>query len=196
MLKKLFGVFAAAVFFSLSGCDWNREILLETDVSEADFEQTEEKTDTGSETVQEYKEEIYVYICGEVKHPGVYAVSGKERIFRLIELAGGLTEQADVSGVNQAQQLSDGQMVRIPSIEEAEEKADGQNPQETRDGKVNINLADTAELTALTGIGQGKAESIIRYREEHGSFKKIEDIMKVEGIKEGTFEKIKDHITV
>ncbi|MCU6763422.1 ComE operon protein 1 [uncultured Roseburia sp.] len=196
MQKKMLGLFVAAVFFLSSGCSWNREVLLETEVSQEELEQSDENKKAEDETEAEDTKEIYVYICGEVKRPGVYAVSGGERIFRLVELAGGLTDQADISAVNQAQQLSDGQMVRIPSIEEAEKQADGETKVEASDGKVNINLADAAKLTSLTGIGQGKAESIIRYREEHGSFKKIEDIMNVEGIKEGTFEKIKDHITV
>ena len=62
--------------------------------------------------------------------------------------------------------------------------------------KVNINIASREELMTLTGIGQARADDIIRYRQEHGSFKRIEDIMKVSGIKEAAFQKIKDSITV
>ena len=64
------------------------------------------------------------------------------------------------------------------------------------DGKVNINTASAEELKTLSGIGDTRAESIIRYREEQGGFQSVEDLMNVEGIKEGVFEKIKDRITV
>ena len=64
------------------------------------------------------------------------------------------------------------------------------------DGKVNLNTASEEELQTLSGIGETRAKSIIEYRENNGGFQSIEDLMKVEGIKEGVFEKIKDRITV
>ena len=63
-------------------------------------------------------------------------------------------------------------------------------------GKVNINTAGKDELMTLTGIGEAKAQSILDYREEHGKFGSIEDLMLIEGIKEGVFNKIKEDITI
>ncbi len=146
---------------------------------------------------------IFVYVCGAVHCPGVYEVPDTSRIWELVELAGGFTDDADVYGVNLAQTVADGAMIRIPTVEEsaaglsvgdsgmpAAGVAGGNN------GKVNINTADVAQLTALNGIGEVKAASIVAYREEHGSFHSIEEIMEVSGIGEGTYDKIKEDITV
>ena len=65
-----------------------------------------------------------------------------------------------------------------------------------KDGRLRINYADKNELVLLTGIGEKKAEAIVEYREQYGYFNKVEDIKKVKGIKDGTFNKIKDHITI
>ena len=66
----------------------------------------------------------------------------------------------------------------------------------TADGKVDINTAGKDELMTLSGIGEAKADAIIRYRDEHGKFQKIEDLMEVEGIKDGVFQKVKDQIKI
>ncbi|MCC8029807.1 MAG: helix-hairpin-helix domain-containing protein [Lachnospiraceae bacterium] len=149
---------------------------------------------------------ICVYICGAVRNPGVYEMAEPARVYQLVELAGGLTEDADEQSVNLAQFAEDGQMIWIPTEEES--AAGVAAPQEAESGtassdsageesgKVNINSADISELTTLNGIGETKAAAIVAYREEHGSFQSIEEIMQVSGIAEGTYEKIKDYITV
>lgn len=166
--------------------------------------ESEDNADISSESEAQEGDQIFAYICGAVKNPGVYALSRDSRIFQLVELAGGLTEDADEQSVNLADTVEDGQMVRILTIGErdageaasvgASGIAGGSGI--TSDGKVNINKATVEELTSLNGIGETKAASIIAYRESHGSFKSIEEIMQVDGIAQGTYDKIKDNIII
>lgn len=145
------------------------------------------------ETEKEEQENlIYVQVSGAVDAPGVYTLPEGSRLFEAVELAGGVTDEADISKVNQAQMLSDGQMVYIMKQGEAEHQEEAQ----PEDGRVNLNMATEEQLMTLTGIGQAKAKSIIAWREENGAFSKIEDLMEIEGIKEGVFSKIKDSIKV
>ena len=127
------------------------------------------------------------------------------RVFQAIEAAGGMREDASGISVNQAQTLSDGQQIYVPTVQEAEEgKLVPQTfeTQETEtgmdaaseDGLVDLNTADAQTLKTLSGIGDSKAQAILAYREEHGAFSSIEEIMQVPGIKESTFSKIKDKI--
>lgn len=145
---------------------------------------------------------IFVDVCGQVQHPGVYGLPAGSRVYEAVEMAGGMTEDAASSAVNQAQKLEDAQQVYVPSEEEISQGTPFVQSQESGafqnadSGKVNINTAMKEELMTLTGIGEVKADSIIRYRQEQGSFKKPEDLKNVEGIKDGVYEKVKDQITV
>lgn len=172
---------------------------------------------------------IYVDVAGAVMSPGVYVLQEGSRIFEAIAAAGGATEEAAVSALNQAAVLADGMQLYVPTKEEAASgkagSGSGSNAGGTgsaagtssssagsswlsgggaaeagtvgeADGRVNINTADAAGLETLNGIGAQKAEAIIAYREANGRFEKIEDIMKVSGIKQAGFDKIKDSITV
>ena len=106
-------------------------------------------------------------------------------------------EDACEDSVNQAEEVADGQMIRILTKAEAEEeKALSQNDAQPSDGRINLNTADEQELMSLPGIGASKAQSILAYREEKGGFSSTEDIMNITGIKEGVYAKIKDCITV
>ena len=155
----------------------------------------------------------FVHICGAVKAPGVYELSQGSRIYQAVEMAGGFLPEADQSFLNLAQPVADGMKITVWTRQEAETAAQGQGiafpgtengyPKEANAAeesetktKVNINTAGKEELMTLRGIGASRAEDIIAYREKHGSFQKIEDIMKVSGIKDAAFEKIKDDITV
>ncbi|MCR5237164.1 MAG: helix-hairpin-helix domain-containing protein [Lachnospiraceae bacterium] len=162
---------------------------------------SEEPSDISSEVKPDGQTDsgnIYVYACGKVKTPGVYMVPAGSRIFEVLALAGGPLDEADISAVNQAEICYDGEMIYIPAegelddppegIADADEKAD--------DGRININTADSTELQQLKGIGASRAEDIISYRENNGNFPDPESIMKVPGIKQGTFDKIKDRIKV
>lgn len=159
---------------------------------------TLEQTEVQEEEAQEEELSLYVDVCGEVNCPGVYELPKDSRMFRAVEAAGGFTPEACVTGINQAQKLEDGQQVYVPSVEEvqAAENASGQNAAGSSDGKVNLNTASREELLTLTGIGEVKADSIIRYREEKGGFRSVEELKEVEGIKDGVFQKVKDKIKI
>ncbi len=141
--------------------------------------------------------QIYVYICGAVENPGVYQVEEGSRLFEVVELAGGLREDADEASLNLAQGVSDGEQINVLTYEEAQAQASqGVSAQgaEADDGLVNINTATLSELTQISGIGETRAQAIIDYREKNGAFSSIEDIKNVDGIKDGVFSKIKDYI--
>ena len=179
-------------------------------------DETEESTagdagqpgDSGDGTVTE-NTVIYVDVTGAVKAPGVYTLPAGSRVFEAIALAGGAREDASLENLNQAGLLQDGQQIRVyteeeaaqmaqqgslPSLPGAEAAAGQKEGQEA--SKVNINTAGKDELMTLTGIGETRAEAILAYRQETGGFQAPEDLMQVEGIKEKTFEKLKDQITV
>lgn len=186
---------------------------------------TEEKQDTeeaGATSGQEEQEEqelqssqqitasqtVFVHVCGAVENPGVYELAGDARVYQAVEAAGGFLPEACEEYVNQAGALTDGKRLYIPTEDEVRELSQAgkdtlteelllQSDSETdpADGLVNINTASMEELCTLPGIGEGKARHIISYRESTGKFEQIEDIMKVEGIKEGLFGKIRDLIT-
>lgn len=172
-------------------------------------EQTDDQT--GHNGGQEIKECV-VHICGAVAHPGVYILEGESRVYQAIEKAGGFKEDADEDFLNQADFLSDGMKLYVPTKEQTRESGVLPKWQESAGSAgnannsggvkgedtslININTAGEELLCTLPGIGQSKAKSIIAYREKNGPFKKIEDIMQVEGIKDGLFQKIKDGITV
>ena len=179
-------------------------------------------TDNGSEAVSDKEMQqamIYVDVCGAVANPGVFQLAAGSRVFQAIEAAGGYLPEAALTCVNRAGVLTDGQQLYILTQEEMERQGldpaemakasdgqmsgsagTGQNTgmaaQVQQDNRININTADEAQLTTLTGIGATRAQAIIAYREENGPFAVIEDIMNVQGIKEGTFAKIKDEIVV
>lgn len=159
---------------------------------------TLEQTEVQEEKASEEAKSLYVDVCGEVSCPGVYELPMESRMFQAIEAAGGFTADACVSGVNQAQKLEDGQQIYVPSKEEvqASEEAAGQSAGESSDGKVNLNTASREELLTLNGIGEVRADSIIRYRESNGGFRSIEELKEVEGIKDGVFQKVKDKIKI
>lgn len=144
---------------------------------------------------------IYVQVSGAVRNPGVYALPEGSRVFQAVELAGGLTEDADSKSLNQAQPLADGEMIWVMNGEEAAAQAAsaGNLPGDMvlkDDGKVNLNTATKEELMGLPGIGAAKAASILAWREANGSFVQVEDLMKIEGIKEGVFSKIEAYVKV
>ena len=149
---------------------------------------------------------IVIHITGEVEEEGFIELEKGARISDAIEEAGGTTEEADLSNVNLAYSLSDGQKVKIPNINEkdeeiivVEEKA-GDNiiieGNKSKEEKININKAAQTEIETLPGIGPSTALKIITYRNEHGKFKNIEDIKNVSGIGDSKFENIKEYICV
>lgn len=142
-------------------------------------------------------EAIFVDVGGEVNKPSVVELDEGSRVADAIEAAGGLTEKADVSEINRAALVSDGEKIFVPSFEtEMGESGMGGSNQGYLDDRININTADSEELQELTGVGPAIAERIISYREDNGRFKSIEDIKNVSGIGDKTYEKFKDDIRV
>lgn len=183
-----------------------------------------------AQTMQEDAEEntqasqqIVVYVCGKVSHPGVYTLDASARMIDAVNAAGGMTEDAGTDYLNLAEWIADGDRIYVPSKDEAAQWAK-QNPlsaggtheqrqtsagqsdksnqtdnsgnARTSSGLVNINTADKTQLMTLPGIGEAKAESIIKYREDYGMFQSIEALKNVSGIKTGVYEDLKDFITV
>jgi len=153
-------------------------------------------TDTSVQTdgPDSYNKIIFVDLAGAVVKPGVYEVTSDTRLFRVIEMAGGLTEEADTNSVNQASFVQDGEKIIIPSKSDQTSVSAETSQTPVVDptlGLININIASQEELTTLNGIGDVMAERIIEYRASN-RFKNKEDIMSVKGIGTGIYEKIKD----
>lgn len=182
-------------------------ILLKNSQSEStemDLAPPENIEDTKEEAkMPEQAKSICVHLCGAVAQPGVYYATGEARLNEIVELAGGLAKNAATEFVNLAQYVVDGQQYYIPTTKEVagqsrlEVSVSPVEQEVASEGKkININQASREELMTLPGIGTSKADAIIGYREGGKSFQDISDIMKVEGIKEGLFQKIQSKITV
>ena len=173
-----------------SGADTASKEFITEDIS------SDEKTGQDDPIMDRQGEEISavtVYVCGEVLNFGVYTLPSGSRVIDAVEAAGGFTEDACESCINLADFLYDGEMIDILSVQNAHQS---EVITDASDGLININTADAGLLKTLPGIGDSKANAIILYRQEHGFFTSIEDIMKIDGIKEGIFNSIRDYITV
>lgn len=198
------------VLAMLAGCGKKESAEVRTaEFPKIEQQETGESGDLESENPKpaEEPEIIRVYVCGQVAEPGVYELAAGDRIVNALAAAGGMTEQAADMYLNQAKLLEDGQKIYVPSEKEVQEQGasfaggmNGSSPEDApaadRQEKVNLNTAGKAELMTLGGIGESRAEAIIAYREKNGRFRSIEEIKKIEGIKEGIFGKIKEKITV
>ncbi|MBQ1526828.1 MAG: helix-hairpin-helix domain-containing protein [Lachnospiraceae bacterium] len=196
---------AGLLELSTDGSEWeacDEEAAEEAAVTDKKPPETSgEKEDKPAE--EEAPLTVTVYVCGEVLRPGVYELSEGARIVDVLMAAGGFTSAAADDYLNQAQMLTDGGKVYVPSRQELREGeslsvfADENTASDASGGGlININKADKTQLMTISGVGEAKAEKIIAYREEFGGFKAIEDIMNIPGIKEGMFSKIKDQICV
>lgn len=138
---------------------------------------------------------IYTHITGEIKKPGVYKMKAGTRMDDLVKEAGGLTEDADIDLINLSEKLVDEERIIVPAkgTSEADEMSHAASSVQTK--KININTADLYELTSIPSVGEKTAQKIIDYREKK-KFKKIEDIMNIEGIGENKFKNMKDYISV
>jgi len=168
----------------------------------------QEEEEIGGETSQSHQASedidegfIYVDIKGEVKEPGVYSLPQGSRLFDLIDQAGGLTTESNQKLINQALILEDQSSVYIPSIYDQETpddtSADLINSADSQAGdkeQVNINTADQTSLETLPNIGPSKAQAIIQFREENGSFTQKEQLMEVPGIGQRTYDRLVESI--
>lgn len=182
----------------LAGCAKESDIIWSTETETmaeepgGTIESQEASNDTGEELSA-----CVIHICGAVADPGVYELPAGSRIRDAVLAAGGFLEEASESALNLAAFVTDGQQIIVWTKEEAAADQMGREAErETGSGLVNINQADSSQLCTLPGIGESRAAAIIAYREAGGPFGSIEDIMKVDGIKEASFEKLKDRITV
>ncbi|HGF7749765.1 helix-hairpin-helix domain-containing protein [Enterococcus faecium] len=147
---------------------------------------------------------MYTDIKGSVKEPGIYSFSSEERIYDVLKRAGGLLEEADSDRINFSAKIEDQQVLYIPAVgeeppEHLNQSASPEGKQSTADtepSKININTASPSELQQIPGIGSVKAQEIIRFREENGSFQKVEDLQEISGIGEKTVEKLKNFVTI
>ena len=178
----------------------NPKIVKETEIVYQEINELDEKNN-----------KIKVDIKGAVTNPGVYEISDDSRIIDVINLAGGLREDANIDYLNLSEILKDQMVIKIFTNEEIEKNKKveivyeyiplececiKEQICEEENKKININKASKEELMNLNGFGESKALSVIEYRLKNGDFTKIEDIMNVNGIGENVFNKIKENITV
>lgn len=198
-----------------------RELQSETQTGISDYRESDLNPD-GASSVSE-KNTIAVYVCGAVQDPGVYYLPDGSRICDALSEAGGFSYEADREWLNQAQTLSDGEMLVVYTMQETAQMREqgiargtsvngtgsdagnasglsgGQSAAESGtsgSGLINLNTASKEQLMTLPGIGEAKADAIIRYRTETGLFASTEDVMNISGIKNSIYEKIRDRVTV
>jgi competence protein ComEA len=142
--------------------------------------------------------DLVVYISGEVLRPGLYTLPPGARIADLVEMAGGLSPEADGARINLAARVQDGQQIDVPLLGEAAAAPTAVPPVPGSAvlSRINVNLATAQELEQLPGIGPARAQAIIAYREQHGPFASVEELLKVDGIGPTTLERIRDLVTV
>ena len=188
----------ATVYFASE----NTQADNDEDISHQSTENFDTSVKESSSENEDQAAEVVVYVCGEVNDPGVYHLPNKSRVCDAIESAGGMTDDAGRDFWNLASEVYDSQMIYVPTKEEVESgnvpKPDTENTDVSSgdSSKININTASKEELMTLAGIGESKADNIIKYRQENGSFSSVEDLTNVSGIGESIFNKIKDSITV
>lgn len=189
----------SGILYSCSFHATNENIQYATLESEGQYV-TMEAEETGKmqeKTNEADTAKLCVYVCGCVLNPGVYEVQENARIYQAIDMAGGMTENADYNYLNMAEFLIDGQKIYVPDINEnLSIQMNQQTVVGTSNTLVNINNATKEQLMTLPGIGESRADDILAFRNTNGKFETIDDIKKVSGIKDAAFNKIKDLIVV
>ena len=165
----------------------------------------DEKSNKSNEISQADTEDqlVTVDVKGAVKKPGVYQLQSNSRVHDALEKAGGMTEEADLKSINQAQKLSDEAVVYVAKVGENAVDVTTSAPAsatsgtgQTKSALVNLNTATEADFQTISGIGQKRAQDIIAYREANGRFKSVDDLKNVSGIGAKTLEKLKEYVTV
>lgn len=194
-MKKIFLIIFLTIL--LTSCKKDSDIEfgknIETEAEEVVTKSLTKESESDTVTLEEY---IDVFISGCVNNPDVYTLKKGSIIKDVVEMAGGFSENACRDYVNLAKKLESGEHIIIPSQDEAVSLNTVQvEDAPSSSSLVNINKASKEELMSLPGIGERKAEAIIKYRNSK-SFSNIEDIMNISGIKEAAFNKIKDKICI
>lgn len=136
---------------------------------------------------------VIVYISGGINKPGMYELNKGLRVLDAVNLAGGLTPDADANRINMAEVVKDGSHVAVPIAAAGSKAGDGTG---TRQEKISINTADKNELDKLPGIGPAMAERILEYRQAKGAFKNLEELKNIPGIGEAKFNKLVNKISL
>lgn len=140
---------------------------------------------------------LYVHVLGAVRHPGLYTLSDGSRVVDAIGAAGGMTDDAEQSGVNLARPLGDGEQLVVPHVgDPAPAPAGGSQGGGATGAKVNLNTATEAELETLPRVGPAMAAKIIAWRTQNGRFTSVDDLTNITGIGQKTFDALKDLVTV
>ncbi len=180
--------------------EYMKNIFVETENVNESIDNSEKVLDDNTPALQQSveinKETIVVEIKGEVIKPDVYTLKEGSIIKDLIDMAGGLTEEADISNINRAQQLKNHELIIISNINNKDKSQDTAivSVSIEDDGLISINTATESKLKEIPGIGEVKAKAIIEYREANGGFKALDEMKNIDGIGEKTFEKMKDKI--
>ena len=179
-------------------------VVIERENAPSTAAATTAETSSAASTPESVAASIFVHIDGAVVAPGVYELTGSlPRVNDAVIAAGGLAGDADTSALNLAAVLSDGEKIHVPRQGEAlasgqasSGPASGSDGGASSSGVININTATAEELDSLPGIGPSTAAAIVEDRERNGPFASPEDLMRVSGIGEGKFSKLKDQIRV
>lgn len=207
-IHKIVKIITITIFICMAGLFFYVNSGLQEDTEDEIFiagDSIQESKDDVTEDTPENKtdgehknstESIFVHVCGAVKKAGVYELKEGSRICDAITAAGGFKKTANQTFLNQAQVLSDGEQVIVPTKDDTEKNMSslGETVGMQNTQKVSINHATCEELMTLPGIGEAKAKSIIKYREENGGFQTLEDLKNIQGIKDGVYSKIADYI--
>ena len=201
----LLGVIAAG-FILLQGRDQGEtDVQQLTEQTSSSSSYMNEKSNKSNEISQSETEDqlVTVDVKGAVKKPGVYQLQSNSRVHDALEKAGGLTDEADLKSINQAQKLSDEAVVYVAKVGENAVDVTTSAPTsatsgtgQTKSALVNLNTATEADFQTISGIGQKRAQDIIAYREANGRFKSVDDLKNVSGIGAKTLEKLKEYVTV
>ena len=147
--------------------------------------------------LNEKNNKIAVYVSGAVKSPGVYYLYKNSRVYNLLDICGGIADNADITKLNLAQKLVDEDKIEVPiKVEQKDSEDEEGDIEDEASDLININNASETELETLNGIGEATAKKIVEYREKNGKFDTIEDIMEVPGIGESKYNNIKENICV
>jgi competence protein ComEA len=160
--------------------------------------QSQEFTEDSPQLSQSQDQRIFLDIKGAVRQPGMYEGKENMRVWDAVMLAGGFSEEADTKQVNFSKRVTDQMVIYIPKQGEQVAALEDtlQQSSEGESSKVNLNQATEAQLQELSGVGQKKAQEIIRYREENGGFKIIDELKNISGFGDKTFEKLKDNLSI